>query len=112
MITPGPWYADIRVGCAAVRSVRPDKAESPGLGEGYPGVLAYAKRSCQDGQTWRLDNHVESDFLLMAAAPEMLGALKMVTDYFDGRKSLSDSDLRKYRQVYAAVNNAIAKAER
>lgn len=112
MTTPGPWFADIRGGCAAVRSVHPDKAESPGLGEGYPGVLAYAKGYCVDGQKWRLDEHVDSDFRLMAASPEMLAALKIVVDYFDGNKKLSESSLLQYKRAYAAAHNAIAAAER
>lgn len=115
--TPGPWVADIRGGCAGVKSVEPD--DSPGMGCDYPSnLLLYTKRGCStDGMYWSLPEETIANVKLAAAAPDLLKALQEIADHHEVRRARwsyeenADADQAGYherRRDFAI--EAIAKA--
>lgn len=72
--TKGPWFADIRGGCAAIYpECRCD--ETPGCHFDDDRNIAYSNKNAKfNGTYWAMDCSVEHDFNLMAAAPELLDA--------------------------------------
>lgn len=74
--TPGPWVADIRGGCAAIYPERL-ASDTNGCHRGDSRNIAYSDKGAHfNGRHWEIDPAVAHDFMVMAAAPELLKALQ------------------------------------
>lgn len=105
--TPGPWVADIRGGCAAIYpSCRYD--DTPGCHRDDDRNIAFSSKGAKyNGMYWEIDGSVEHDFNLMAAAPELLEALKLILSHHDdGNCVLHKEDVSMAR---AAINKALGE---
>lgn len=107
--TPGPWVADIRGGCAAIYpSCRYD--DTPGCHRDDGRNIAFSSKGAKyNGMHWEIDGSVEHDFNLMAAAPELLEALRQLRDYVEDVCAVSSSDCDKEHPLMLATA-AIKKA--
>ena len=88
--TPGPWFAFVDKGQTIIRTSRTSAAFSP---------LAVVKGDKRD----TLKDH-EANAKLMASAPDLLEALRNISDLYD-----SDEGCRSLPE-YIAARAAIAKA--
>lgn len=107
--TPGPWVADIRGGCAAVYpSCRAD--DTPGCHYDDDRNIAFSSKGAKyNGMHWEIDGSVEHDFNLIAAAPELLEALRQLRDYVEDVCAVSSDDCHEEHPLNLA-NKAIKKA--
>ena len=107
--TPGPWVADIRGGCAAIYpSCRYD--DTPGCHRDDNRNIAFSSKGAKyNGTHWEIDGSVEHDFNLMAAAPDLLEALRQLRDYVEDVCAVSSSDCDKEHPLMLATA-AIKKA--
>jgi hypothetical protein len=105
--TPGPWRADCRTGCVAIYTGDPRTCLSAasrwaihfqeGRGEPGPG-----------GEYQRTTAEQEANASLMAAAPELLEALRLLLEHSERMNSPSDELWHAHRDI---ARDAIARAE-
>ena len=78
--TPGVWFADIRGGCAAIYPASRVEDTAGCHGDDSRNIAYSSKGAKFNGMHWDLDQSVEHNFRLMAAAPELLEALQLMLD--------------------------------
>jgi hypothetical protein len=108
--TPGPWYA-----YRAADQGRPDEAPIFVVGPSEFHTVAKVRAGNTDGD---LPKQTEANALLIAAAPELLAALKSFLEPYDGysykelqrRVAIGVMDYVTMRRIMTA-RAAIAKAE-
>jgi len=98
--TKGPWKVDERVGCIAIY---PADEKYNCLDMPHHNFVAYWHGYMDEEKTWQLHEKDLANARLIAAAPELLEALK------DARQQLIA--LCSENDVPDSVNLAIAKAE-
>ena len=108
--TPGPWVADIRGGCAAIYpSNRRD--DTPGCHYDDDRNIAYSSKGAKyNGMHWEINGSVEHDFNLMAAAPELLEALRELISGYEDREKSGMFDMLVHGDLIEKANAAINKA--
>lgn len=78
--TKGPWMADIRCGCCAVY---PESRETDTAGCHYDddrNIYYSSHEAKYNGHHWVMSDEVIANAHLIAAAPDMYGALDMLMD--------------------------------
>lgn len=107
--THGPWFADIRGGCAAVYPAS-CVDDTQGCHRDDSRNIAYSNKGAKfNGMRWEIDSSIEHDFKLMAAAPELLEALRQLRDYVEDVCAVSSDDCHEDHPLNLA-NKAIKKA--
>lgn len=92
--TPGPWVADIRGGCAAIYPERL-ASDTNGCHRGDSRNIAYSDKGAHfNGRHWEIDPAVAHDFMVMAAAPELLKVLQKTIDEIGHWLSQQKPELR------------------
>lgn len=112
--TPGPWFADIRGGCAAIYpSYRSD--DTPGCHADDDRNIAFSRKGAKyNGMHWEIDGSVEHDFNLMASSPELLLALQQLVEIYDctdGRVWTVSSKRRALDAAHAAIKKALGEGQ-
>jgi hypothetical protein len=103
--TPGPWVADFRGGCLAVYP-KSRKGDTPGLHSEDDRNIHYSDRGASyNGERWLMSEQAKVDAVLIAAAPELLEALKTINRAFWQQYKDPISEIK------AITSIAIARAE-
>lgn len=104
--TPGEWIADIRGGCAAIYP-KDRSDDTPGCHRSDERNIAYSCKGAKfNGTHWELDDVVEHDFKVMAAAPELLEALQDALHAYDKHGEHSEWDFAR-----AAIAKALGETK-
>jgi hypothetical protein len=103
--TPGPWVADIRVGCFFVHEEGEERNCLDGVED--RGVVFQGGRGEQRGGVRWLTEEQQANARLIAAAPDMLAALKAVREHCPADPDINPAWETAWRQL----EGAIAKAE-
>ena len=107
--TPGPWVADIRGGCAAIYPERL-ASDTNGCHRGYSRNIAYSDKGAYfNGRHWEIDPAVAHDFMVMAAAPELLKALQKTMSEIGHWLSQQKPELRE--EILAAIAKALREPQ-
>ena len=106
--TPGPWR--VEDGTTLIwGNCNPDDHSTRGMG--YP----IAKAMINPSGNWSTGPYAdegEANARLIAAAPELLAALKRLSGLYDGiYVKISDDEMAACREAWAEADTAIAKAE-
>ena len=104
--TPGPWRVEI-----GTTVIWTDNAYDPGTNNVGCIVARAAQPYSWKGSRPTADEQIANAHLI-AAAPDMLAALKRLSGLYDGiYVKISDDEMAACREAWAEADTAIAKAE-
>jgi len=87
--TPGPWKADVRVGCVAVYPTSTSREQSNCLDGANAWAIHLKQGRYIPESEWGLDTETVANAVLIVAAPKLFEACRTIINTFEGKSGLS-----------------------